>query len=49
LHETRILGQDVICVNHLGLPFLASRGRDGLEPSGVADTNEGRSCRSPAA
>jgi len=21
LHETRILGQDVICVNHLGLPF----------------------------
>jgi len=21
LHETRDLGQDVICVNHLGLPF----------------------------
>ena len=49
LHQTRNLGQDVICVNHLGLPFLASRSRDGLEPSRVADTNEGRSCRSPAA
>ena len=49
LHEPRILGQDVICVNHLGLPHYASRGRDGLEPSRVADTNQGRSCRSSTA
>src|ERR1700677_1723043 len=27
----------------------ASRGRDGLEPSRVADTNQGRSCHSSAA
>src|ERR1700676_2355129 len=49
LHRTRDFGQDEVCVNQLGLPHYAPRGRDGLESRRAADTNEGRSCHSPAA
>jgi hypothetical protein len=41
LHRTLDFGQDEICANQLGLSHNAPRSRDGLEPSRVADTNEG--------
>jgi hypothetical protein len=41
LHEMPDLGQDETGGSQLGVPHYASRGRDELESSRVADTNQG--------